>query len=101
MTAGYRLSPAARRDLDEIWNYTIRSWGQAQAERYILSIRDACAALVQGRKEGQRIDDIRPGYLKLAVGAHFLFYRLADSGHIDVIRILHQRMDVPARLQSG
>lgn len=100
MSAGYRLTPAARSDLDDIWDYSSRVWGLVQAERYILSIRDACDALVDGRRQGQPIDDIRPGYRKLAVGSHFLFYRIADAGFIDVIRILHQRMDVPARLQD-
>lgn len=100
MTAGYRLTPAAQNDLADIWDYSLRVWGLLQAERYILSIRDACASLAEGRRHGQPIDDIRPGYHKLAVGSHFLFYRTADSGHIDVIRILHQRMDVPGRLQA-
>lgn len=32
------LSPAAERDLDDIWDYTVTRWGEVQAERYILSI---------------------------------------------------------------
>jgi len=69
-----------------------------QAERYILRIRDACQALADGRRRGRAVDDIRPGYLKLAVGSHFLFFRITDTGLIDVVRILHQRMDVPSHL---
>ena len=38
---GLLLSPAARADLEEIWDYTARTWGKAQAERYILEIREA------------------------------------------------------------
>lgn len=55
---------------------------------------------MDGRRQGQPIDDIRLGYRKLAVGSHFLFYRTEGAGFIDVIRILHQRMGVPARLQD-
>ena len=47
---------------------------------------------------GRAIDDIRPGYRKLPVASHFLFYRIADAGTIDIIRILHQRMDAASRL---
>jgi toxin ParE1/3/4 len=101
---GYLLSPAAQADLEQIWDYTARNWGKDQAARYILGIRDACQALADGRRQGRPIDDIRPGYRKLAVGSHVLFYRLfyrvADAGLIDVIRILHQRMDVAAHLQG-
>jgi toxin ParE1/3/4 len=43
--ASYRFSPAARRDLDGIWAYRVHTWGTAQAERYVLDIRDACQAL--------------------------------------------------------
>ena len=100
MSAGYLLSPAAQNDLDDIWDYTVNVWGVAQAEEYILSIRDACEALTEGRKQGRSIDEIRQGYRKLAVGSHFLFYRLTDTGEIDVIRILHQRMDFPSRIQD-
>ncbi|MBV9775965.1 MAG: type II toxin-antitoxin system RelE/ParE family toxin [Acetobacteraceae bacterium] len=47
---------------------------------------------------GLPIDAIRPGYRKLAVASHFLFYRVTEAGMIDVVRILHQRMDIAAHL---
>jgi len=97
---GYRLSPAAQADLSEIWDYSARNWGTEQADHYILGIRDACAALAEGRKRGRAIDDVRPGYRKLAVQSHFLFYRITDAGMIDVVRILHQRMDVVSHLKD-
>lgn len=100
MTPGYLLSPAAQQDLNGIWDYTVQTWGVGQAERYVLSIRDACMAVAEGRTRGKAIDDIRQGYRKLAVGSHALFYRTAETGEIDVIRILHQRMDVVSRLEG-
>lgn len=97
---GYLLSPAAQADLSEIWDYTARNWNTEQADRYILAIRDACAALADGSRAGRAIDDIRAGYRKLAVQSHFLFYRVTDVALIDVVRILHQRMDVAAHLRD-
>ncbi|MCC7282749.1 MAG: type II toxin-antitoxin system RelE/ParE family toxin [Acetobacteraceae bacterium] len=67
---GCRLSPAARQDIEDIWTYTVRTWGAAQAERYLVAIRDACQALTDGRRQGRAIDDIRPGYRKLPVRSH-------------------------------
>jgi toxin ParE1/3/4 len=32
--AEYRLSPAAERDLESIWKYTLGEWGLEQADRY-------------------------------------------------------------------
>lgn len=97
---GYVLSPAAQADLSEIWDYSARTWGEEQADRYVLAIRDACAGLAAGSRHGRAVDDIRPGYRKLAVQSHLLFYRIADAGPIDVVRILHQRMDVAAHLRD-
>jgi toxin ParE1/3/4 len=97
---GYLLSPAAQADLSEIWDYSARNWGEEQADRYILAIREVCATLADGSKLGRAIDDIRPGYRKLAVQSHFLFCRVTDAGLIDVVRILHQHMDVIAHLRD-
>ena len=56
-------------------------------------------ALAADPKKGRRIDDIRPGYRKQAAGSHFIFYRLARPG-IEIVRILHQSMDVEAHLRA-
>ena len=72
----YLLSPAAQADLSEIWDYSTQNWGTDRADRYVLGIRDSCEALAAGRQGGRPINEIRPGYWKLAVQSHFLFYRL-------------------------
>lgn len=91
-----RLSPAAAADLDAIWEYTAEQWSADQADRYIDEIRDACRALAAGRKRG-RAADVRPGYLTYALSAHMIYFRDRDNG-IEVIRILHQRMDADRHL---
>lgn len=95
-----RLSPQAERDLEEIWLYTFENWSADQADRYQNQIMAAIEGLANGSRRGRRIDDIRPGYRKLPVASHFLFYRITDAGAIDVIRVLHQRMDVASRLKD-
>lgn len=90
------FSPAAAADIDSIWNYTAETWGVAQAESYTDDIRDACMVLAAGERLGRKVD-LREGYLKYQVGRHFLFYRATDTG-IEVIRILHQSMDVNRHL---
>lgn len=47
---------------------------------------------------GRACDEIRPGYRKLSAGSHTLFYRVTGEGTIDVVRVLHQRMDVDRNL---
>lgn len=36
----YRLTPSAKSDLIEIWNYTVETWGEKQAEKYLQDIED-------------------------------------------------------------
>ena len=56
----------------------------------------AIESLAKGIKTGRKTD-IRAGYLKYSVGQHLIFYRQADAG-LDIIRILHQRMDCDRHL---
>lgn len=92
------LSPAAPADIANIWDYTAERWGEAQAERYVLAIRDACQQLATGTKSSRTTDDIRVGYRKAPIGSHVLFFRLTDAGTLNIVRVLHQRMDLHEHL---
>lgn len=94
----YVLSPAARADLEQIWDYTRERWDADQAEQYAREIQRAIERVVGNPLIGQACDEVRPGYRKHAVGSHTLYYRIAGPGVIDVVRILHQRMDVDRHL---
>ncbi|HBC08964.1 MAG TPA: hypothetical protein DC046_15500 [Rhodospirillaceae bacterium] len=94
-----RLTPRAGRDLGEIWDYTANRWGMAQAETYLRSLQSALEFLAAEPERGQACDDIRPGYRRQPTGSHVIFYKMSETADgIDVIRILHQRMDVAQNL---
>src|SRR5437588_7711298 len=97
MSGGYILSPRAQRDIEEIWDYTAKNWGDDQAESYVLAIQAAIETVARDPRRGRRCDDLRAGYRKYASGSHVLFYRLVETG-IDIVRILHQRMDFDQHL---
>lgn len=94
----YAFTPRARADLSEIWNYTARRWDPGQADRYIRQIEAVCADLAAGRKQGRSAASVRPGYFRCAAGSHVLFYKTGDAGTLEIVRILHQRMDVERHL---
>lgn len=96
----YLLSPKAAADLSDIWDYSARQWGNAQADRYVLAMRDTCKALASAQLPGHDADFIRSGYRRQACGSHVLFYRIAGNGDVEIIRILHQRMDVQVQLRN-
>ena len=94
---GYRLTPAAQRDLSTIWDYTAERWDIQQAETYIGEIRAAVERVAEDPRRGRARDEIRDGHSSYSVVSHVLFYRTKeDTGGVDIVRILHQRMD-PAR----
>ncbi len=88
----YRLTPAAQRDLSSIWDHTQQRWGVRQAETYLTEIRAAIERIAEDPRRGRACDEIREGYHRYGIGSHLLFYIDGDDG-VDVIRILHQRMD--------
>lgn len=95
--AEYRLTPAAERDLESIWAYTVQQWGFEQANRYIDLLTAAFAGLAESPNIAPSCERIRPGYRRWGVERHKIYFRVTDYG-IAVIRVLHDRMDAPRHL---
>lgn len=94
----YVLSPAARADLEQIWDYSSERWDGDQAEEYLREVQRAIERVVANPRIRRACDEVRTGYRKHAVGSHTLYYRIAGDDVIDVVRILHQRMDADRHL---
>lgn len=92
MTGHFVLTPRAQADLDEIWDYTADRWGLDQAETYTRQLWKDIAAVAERPSLGRDCSGVRRGYRKYPSGSHVLFYRPTTDG-IDVVRILHERMD--------
>ena len=91
------FSALAQSDIADIWQYTEQTWGPVQAGTYNRLIEGACLSLADGTQPGLSAEYIRSGYRKLPVGKHMIYFRTNETT-IDVVRILHQRMDVEEHL---
>lgn len=96
-SAEYRLSPAALRDLEGIWQYTFEKWGADQAHQYTDDLVAAFSQLARSPQLGMACDHFRKGYRRRSVGRHVIYFRVTEYG-IAVIRVLHDRMDAAKRL---
>lgn len=96
--AGFTLRPKAIEDLEQIWHYTLNTWGNPQANTYIRQLSDGIHLLANEPDIGQNCDYIRPGYRKYPINRHVIFYRAIAVDEIEVVRILHERMDVNRHL---
>jgi toxin ParE1/3/4 len=95
----YVISNEATKDLESIWLYTYQSWSESQADRYIDLIFEEIEAIRIDPTLGKDYSHIREGYYQTKVKSHFIFYKLNRvENQIEIIRILHQMMDIENRL---
>ena len=95
----FQLTELAKQDLRSIGRYTQTTWGREQRNTYLAKIDAAFQLLAMEPQLGKSCDDLRVGYRKYPVGRHLIFYRQsADS--LEIIRILHQRMDIEAHFDD-
>lgn len=73
--ASFRLTAKAKADLRSIGRYTQKTWGRDQRKRYLALLDGSFRDLANDPRKDRSCDDIRPGYSKLYVGRHLIFYR--------------------------
>jgi toxin ParE1/3/4 len=96
----YSISSKARLDLIGIWEFTKDYWSVHQADRYYQIIVDKFLEISSNPNMGKSYDDLRSGYRGVNVKSHIIFYRISDEKSIEIVRILHQRMDFKSRMTN-
>ncbi len=99
MMPQYRLLKASEADLEDIWKYTFETWGIRQAGKYLRQLKKRIEALSLHPDIGRKRDSISKGLLCFHEGRHLIIYRKEKKG-IVIIRVLHDRMDVPERIKE-
>ena len=93
MIPGYSLRQQAQDDLESIWIYSYREWGDEQADQYIRSLLSRFTWLSENPQLGKQRAEIKPGYYCYPEGMHLFFYKITQDG-IDIIGVPHQNMDI-------
>lgn len=94
----YKISKEAKKDLENIWAYTFETWSIEQADRYIKLIFDEISYISKNPNSGKDFNFLREGYFRTKIKSHFIFYRINSDDFTEIIRILHERMDIESRL---
>jgi toxin ParE1/3/4 len=97
-----RLGAAAEVDFANILKWTAENFGARQARVYQNTLIQAIGELADGPDvAGSRPrDEIMAGLRTIHIarggrrGSHFLMYRAAPNSTIEIVRILHDRMDL-------
>ncbi len=94
-----KVTPKAETDLIGTWVYAFEQWGADQADRYLDLLEEGMKQLTLHPTLGVDYSHVLPGYRRLQVEHHGVFYKVAEP-EILVSRVLHDSMDAPARLQE-
>jgi toxin ParE1/3/4 len=87
------ISKKAVSDLEAIWIFSAEKWSVDQADRYYNLIFDEINHICKNTESGKSMESIRKGYRASKVKSHLIFYRVKQA-RIEIIRILHERMDI-------
>ena len=103
-----RLGAAAELDFANILKWTAEHFGARQSRIY----RDTLVRAIGEFADGPEVAGSKPrseimaGLRTLHIarrgrrGSHFLMYRAAPNGTIEIVRILHDRMDLQRHIPS-
>jgi len=96
--AKYHLTNLAVNDLSEIWNYTYDEWSENQANKYYEFLLESCQELADNPNYGKNYELITNGLLGYKANYHIIFLTIISTKEIEIIRILHERMDLKSKL---
>lgn len=96
----FTLTNMAKADLKGIADFTQSRWGREQRNLYLQMLDVSFRQLAANPLKGNDCSDIRIGYRKLNVGSHVIFYRQTRADTIEIVRVLHGRMDIDTRLSE-
>ncbi|HXV20546.1 MAG TPA: type II toxin-antitoxin system RelE/ParE family toxin [Desulfuromonadales bacterium] len=94
----FTLTAKAKADMLEIGRYTLSRWGREQRDKYLTMLDDCFQQLAADPLMGKDCSEIRSGYRKYRAGSHVIFYRQRLNDTIEIVRVLHGRMDMDSHL---
>lgn len=98
--SNFFLTHKAVEDLSKIWGYTYDTWSELQADKYYALLITSCKKLSEDLGLGKRYTEIEEGIRGYRVGKHIIFYRKTENDKIEVLRFLHEAMDLKSRIRE-
>lgn len=98
--AKLRFSNKTVEDLTDIWNYTVDTWSETQADKYYTMLIETCRQIADSKRPlGKAYTEILPNLYGLRSGKHIVFYRFSEQT-VEIVRILHERMNLKNQISS-
>ena len=98
MSNKVKVTAKARKDLLHIGRYTESKWGKGQRNHYLKQLDVAFNLIGENPRIGKNRSHVLPGYRSYQQSSLVIYYK--ESEAIEIIRILHKRMDVGKHVQK-
>ena len=98
--AKFQLTNKAVEDLANIWDYTFEVWSEVQADKYYNYLFDCFQNLSDNPKLGRTYSDLTDYLLGYRAKQHIIFFRKINQTTIEIVRVLHSRMDLKNRISE-
>lgn len=100
MLPKYYLTNKAIEDLNSIWIFSKITWSESKADKYYLHLINDCKRLALNQHLGKKYDEIEIGIYGFSSMKQIIFYKIISDLEIEIIRILHSRMDIKNKIVS-
>lgn len=94
----FTLTNKAVTDLSNIWNYTFNKWSEQHADKYYKMLLSNFQDIADNPSLGRDYSRIKEDLSGIKANRHIIFYRKPEDKPIEIIRILHERMDLKQRI---
>ena len=98
--ATFLLTCKAKNDLKDIARFTQKRWGREQRNKYLMLLDKSFHELANNPSMGRSCNEIKSGYLKFPTGSHVIYYQNKETSQVEIVRILHESMDVEIQFES-
>ena len=93
----FKVTRKAQADLIAIGRFTLKEWGTLQRNNYLLQLDHCFSQLSQHPPIGSACHFIAAAYRKFPQGSPPIFYKRGPKGIVEIIRVLHESMDVDSK----
>ena len=92
------LSPQARRDMANIWDYLAKH-SESEADEMVDDLNSKFRLLREHPYLGRKRDDLRAGYRSVVERDYIVLYRVVRRG-VEIMRVIHGKRNIPALLRQ-
>ena len=96
----YKLTPQAEEDIKEIARYTLKQWGKKQSMLYAGMLGNHFRKITAGSAHSRSFSEHYPQVKVSHCEHHYIFYIHPDKKPPVIIAVLHERMDMLARIEN-